>query len=84
MARVTELTLTPEHVKAARMLLGWTSANLAERSSVSARTIRGFEAGEVVRATSRAAILTALEAAGVKLRTGVEIGVSIPSQRDAV
>ena len=67
MAKVTAESLKPNHVKAARELLGWDQVDLASRCSVSERTIKHFEAGHSVRDSSRAAILAALVEAGVRL-----------------
>jgi len=39
------MTLTPDQVKAARLLLGWTPLKLAIRVGVSERTILAFEDG---------------------------------------
>jgi transcriptional regulator with XRE-family HTH domain len=43
---MSEAPLTPEQVKAARELLGWTAAKLAGRVGVSEKTLLAFEAGE--------------------------------------
>jgi DNA-binding XRE family transcriptional regulator len=62
-----ESLLTPERVKAARGLLGWSQSDLAARVYVSANAIRLFEAG--VRAAPEldlAAVCAALESAGVE------------------
>jgi transcriptional regulator with XRE-family HTH domain len=40
------VTITPEQVRAARELLGWTSLKLALRVGVSEKAILAFEAGE--------------------------------------
>jgi DNA-binding XRE family transcriptional regulator len=42
---MTKPLITPEQVKAARQLLGWTCAKLAGRVGVSEKTIMAFEAG---------------------------------------
>jgi DNA-binding XRE family transcriptional regulator len=43
---MSEAPLTPEQVKAARELLGWTVLKLAMRVGVSEKTIVAFEAGD--------------------------------------
>ena len=40
------MTITPEQVRAARQLLGWSCAKLAGRVGVSEKTIMAFEAGD--------------------------------------
>lgn len=39
------MTLTPEQCRVGRALLGWTQADLAERSGVTKPTIAAFESG---------------------------------------
>ncbi|MGE6693372.1 MULTISPECIES: XRE family transcriptional regulator [Sphingobium] len=50
---------------AARSLLGWSSAQLAEAAKVGQATVKRFEAGDSVRDTSVGAIRAALEEAGL-------------------
>lgn len=59
--------MTPSQLRAARGLVGWSQAELAEKSDVAKRTIAGFEMGghEPYRRTI-AALRTALESAGVE------------------
>jgi transcriptional regulator with XRE-family HTH domain len=60
--------LTSEQCRAARALLDWTQAELAERAGVSRSTIRSFENGQhELHRGSAAVIRGALEAAGVVL-----------------
>jgi DNA-binding XRE family transcriptional regulator len=61
------MSLTAPQCRAARALLDWTQADLAERAAVSAGTVRGFESNRhaLHRATA-AAIRQALEAAGIR------------------
>jgi transcriptional regulator with XRE-family HTH domain len=58
--------LFPAQVRAARGLLDWTQAELAERAGAAVSTVKDFEAGRTrpIR-NSLAAIRAALEAAGV-------------------
>jgi DNA-binding XRE family transcriptional regulator len=66
---MNDAPLTPEQVKAARQLLGWTCAKLAGRVGASEKTLLAFEAGE--QAPPRSTPLSPdwvrakLEAAGV-------------------
>lgn len=61
-------SLTPALCRAARGLLDWSQADLAEHADVSRSTIKDFETGahELHRATE-AQVLRALAAAGVVL-----------------
>ncbi len=60
--------LTPEQCRAARALLDWTQADLAERAGVSRSTVRGFENEQhELHRGSAAVIRAAFEAAGVVL-----------------
>lgn len=64
------LKVSIRQIKAARALLGWSQATLADRSGVSLPTIKRLEAADVQddiggRPETIAAITDALEAAGV-------------------
>ena len=77
--------MTPEQLKAARALLGWSFERLAARSGTSVAMVTEFEqTGRVVPLSSRsrmmpvdvvAAIRAALEAAGIKFIEGETPGV---------
>ena len=60
-------TLDQKRCKAARALLNWTAAKLAEMSGVSLDTLRSFESGrtKTLNRENERSILSALEAAGV-------------------
>ena len=58
--------MTIEQVKAARALLNWTSADLAENAGVGAATVRRYEAGNGVLPKATNAICDALENAGIQ------------------
>jgi transcriptional regulator with XRE-family HTH domain len=62
------MNLCPEQSRAARGLLDWSQADLAQRAGVSRSTVRDFEGGrhELHRA-SEAQIVRALTEAGVRL-----------------
>jgi transcriptional regulator with XRE-family HTH domain len=75
--------LTGSQIRAARAALGWSIETLAERSLISARTIKRMEAGNDIPSSTAAnlnAIQTTLEAAGIEFigapddRPGVRIG----------
>lgn len=59
--------LTPAQTRAARGLLGWSQADLAERSKVGLSTIGNFEAGRSsMMAANLEAMRRTLESAGVQ------------------
>ena len=61
------MTLTPELVKAARQLLGWSQADLGARLGVSATVIADFERnGTLALSVGPRDISTELEAAGIE------------------
>lgn len=75
--------LKPATSRAARGLLGWSQAKLAERAGVSRFTVINFENG-VRRETSAAnvaAIERALAAAGIKFQNGGQPGVRLVGGR---
>jgi DNA-binding XRE family transcriptional regulator len=60
------MPLSAPQCRAARALLDWTQAGLAQRAAVSPGTVRGFEARRhIPHRASAAAIRQALEAAGI-------------------
>ncbi|RDE05581.1 helix-turn-helix domain-containing protein [Sphingomonas aracearum] len=54
-----------EQCRAARALLGWSSAELAQAAGLGPVTVRRFESGQAVQQISIDTMRTALEAAGV-------------------
>ena len=76
--------ITPDQVKAARMLLGWSQRQLSLRSDTSLSVVTTFErTGRVAIMQRRpdltdplAAIRTTLEAAGVEFTNGEALGVA--------
>lgn len=77
MASVTAETITPQLVKAARALLDWTAADLAEKCSVGVSTVRVFESGGNVRPVSREAIFNTLRNAGAWFENGGSPSVGV-------
>ncbi len=61
--------LTPEASRAARGLLHWGVRELATKAGVSWTTVSQFENGRLMRDSTAAKIMAALEAAGVMLVT---------------
>ncbi|MBP0447735.1 helix-turn-helix domain-containing protein [Roseomonas sp. SSH11] len=76
-----EIRPTPAQLRAARGLLGWSQADLAEASGVSLRTVKVLESAPDLdpvpgRAGTVAALVDALHAAGVGFIAGTgRIGV---------
>ena len=81
MAKLKPDDFTPALCKAARALIGWNAGNLADECNLSPRTVRAFESGKDVSASSRDEIRTALEAAGAEFINGGSPGVRMPSRR---
>jgi transcriptional regulator with XRE-family HTH domain len=79
--------VTPDQLKAARALLGWSFDRVAARSGTSAQLVRTFEktgrivsmniAGRPVQIDAVAAIRDTLEAAGVEFTNGDAPGVKL-------
>ncbi len=60
------LKVTSAQVRAARGLLNWTVRDLAEKSGVHRNTVTKIEADTAVHGPTIAAVIHALEAAGVE------------------
>src|SRR5687768_15885264 len=60
------MDLTPNLCRAARSLLGWTPDDLARACDLTVQTVRRLEGGGSVGTVTRAAIMEALEVAGVE------------------
>jgi transcriptional regulator with XRE-family HTH domain len=72
------MTITGDHVKAARELLGWTRGEVARKAGVSVPTVRDFELNlRTVGEPLIAAMQRAPEAAGVEFTTDGEPGVRL-------
>lgn len=64
---------TPAQCRAARALLNWTQAVLAERAGVARKTIADFElASRILHIRTRRDITATLEAAGIEFIWGEE------------
>jgi hypothetical protein len=80
--------MTPDQMKAARTLLGWSRVQLGVRSGTSIHVVQTFErTGQVAKLYCRtehieplAAIRTTLEAAGVEFTNGDAPGVLLRKQ----
>src|ERR1700683_2360055 len=71
-----EMTITPEQVKAARELLGWTLVRLAARADASELAVRRYESGRGIGGRiDLTSIREMLEAAGVEFTNGGQPGV---------
>ncbi len=79
--------MTPDQLKAARALLGWSFDRVAVRSGTSAQLVRTFEKtgrivsmnipGRPVPVDAVAAVRNTLEAAGIEFTNGDEPGVKL-------
>jgi transcriptional regulator with XRE-family HTH domain len=70
--------MTPAHCRAARGLLNWKQATLAEAAGLGLSTVAQFEqSGRAVSAETVQAIQRALESAGIEFLDGNEPGVQI-------
>ena len=70
--------LTPEQVRAARGLLGWSQGDLEARAGVARKTLADFEGGKrKPYSRTLADIRGALESAGVVFTNGDEPGVKL-------
>ncbi len=88
--------MTPDQMKAARALLGWSRIQLGARSGISIHVVQAFErTGQVAKLYGRterveplAAIRATLEAAGVEFADGDAPGVRlrklVPQKKDRV
>jgi hypothetical protein len=65
-ARKAIMDLSPNLCRAARSLLGWKPDDLARACDLAVQTIKRLEAGGSVGQFTRAAVMEALEAAGVE------------------
>ncbi len=71
-------TLLPATCRAARGLVDWTQADLAQAAGVCRSTVREFEKGHhALQSASEAALVHALEATGVELLRGGEGGPGV-------
>jgi transcriptional regulator with XRE-family HTH domain len=77
--------ITGVQIRAARNALRWTTQDLAERAGVTSRTIKRFEAVDVVpasRSTTLESLRTVFESAGIEFigtpddRPGIRISVA--------
>ena len=78
-----KITITLEQCRAARALLGWSRAELADRSKVAQATLADFETGKRNSyARTLADVRAALEAAGVEFisENGGGAGVRLKSR----
>ena len=77
MAKVDANSMTPNHVKAARALLGLSAEDFAAALPIGVATLRTFEAGKDIKEASKAAIFDALTDHGVVMQNGGSPGVRI-------
>jgi DNA-binding IscR family transcriptional regulator len=66
------MRLTVEQCRAARALLDWTAADLAHAGDLGVMTVKRFEGGQAIAASSVDKIVGALRNAGVVLISDLE------------
>jgi DNA-binding XRE family transcriptional regulator len=70
--------ITPQQIRGARAMLGFTQAELAKRAGISTTGLNNIESGTGdPKASTLAAIKSALEAAGVEFTNGDAPGVKL-------
>lgn len=70
--------LRPEQCRAARALLHWSQASLAEHASVARATVRDFETGRHgLHRSTETLIVAALVAAGISFLADPALGVGV-------
>lgn len=77
------LQVSSAQIRAARGLLNWTIRDLAEKAGVHRNTVTRMEADEVSHGPTIAAIVRALEDAGVEFTNGDQAGVRFARSRSA-
>lgn len=77
MAKVNAKSMTPNHVKAARALLGLSADDFSQVLPIGVATLRTFESGKEIKDASREAIFDALTQHGVTMQNGGSPGVRI-------
>jgi transcriptional regulator with XRE-family HTH domain len=73
--------VTSAQIRAARGLVKWTVRDLAARSGVHRNTITRIEANEAKHGPTIAAVVHALEAAGIEFTNGDAPGVRLKKKR---
>ena len=73
--------VTSAQIRAARGLLKWTVRDLADKSGVHRNTITKMEADQAKHGPTIAAVVRALEAAGVEFTNGDAPGVRMRKKR---
>jgi transcriptional regulator with XRE-family HTH domain len=71
------MNVTSAQIRAARGFLKWTVRDLAERAGVHRNTITRIEAGDARHGPTIAAVVRALEVAGVEFTNGDKSGVRL-------
>ncbi len=75
------IKVTSAQIRAARGILKWTVRDLADQSGVHRNTITKIEAGEAKHGPTIAAVVHALENAGVVFTNGDEPGVKLKKKK---
>jgi transcriptional regulator with XRE-family HTH domain len=75
------IKVTNAQIRAARGLVAWTVRDLAKHSGVHRNTVTRIEAGKAKHGPTIAAVVHALEAAGVVFTNGNEPGVKLRKRK---
>jgi transcriptional regulator with XRE-family HTH domain len=68
-------------IRAARALLGWTQGDLAENAGLSEISVKNIERGVAApKAATMAALITAIEKAGIEFTNGGRPGVRMKAK----
>jgi transcriptional regulator with XRE-family HTH domain len=71
------MNVSSAHIRAARGLLNWTIRDLAERAGVHRNTVTRMEADKVTHGPTIAAMVRALESAGIEFLNSGRPGVRL-------
>ena len=69
--------MTPTQCKMARVALGWSAQDLAQRARVGVNTVKRFESGKPANVSTVTLIEQAFEAAGIEFTNGEAPGVRL-------
>jgi transcriptional regulator with XRE-family HTH domain len=75
------MNVSSAHIRAARGLLNWTIRDLAENAGVHRNTVARMEADKVTHGPTIAAMVRALEEAGIQFLNGGEPGVRLTTRK---
>ena len=74
--------MTPTQCKMARVALGWSARDLAQRARVGVNTVKRFESGKPANVSTVTLIEQAFEAAGIEFTNGEAPGVRLHPRKE--